>query len=674
MPPFVASFGLWLLFLQPEAVAALRAFVRLNGRVQQHPPRASACFMIGAEEDDLAMRELRRRQRLLGDDAQVSGFDELFASLREEEERAVAAAEAEAMTAFLSDVESGLDETRPRAAPIRKSSGRRDGMRRNGNAASEWGGAGKSALASNARASRRALPLYANDGAFAIENRTTTPSATPTAVISAQAPPADGRRWGAADGGLETTSVVGQLQVLMPTKVMVFIDGTWLYYQLFGRGRRCEISRRYGERWWESHHIDYSRLPQLISDHLSQELARTQPYAQRAVEVVRVLVFSSFRPDDEDVVSQRERMFRAMQELHFEVHLGEFTGGQEKCVDIALAVDMMHYATVPNAFDIAVLVSGDRDFIPALVRTRQKGKRVAVCSMRNSASTDYEDPEANIKDFGVLWLDDHLDDLVARIHPSLLNQRPAMARYLRSVVLEYVANAPGGEATFDELGTYLSQIALGESTSANTYIVHEFGGLQPFVGLFEDDLLIAWGGEGRTAQMIIRAAATAPDESALSEIMATDDEAADQPPSFEPRSLADGAKMPTLDGALDAGKEAGDAMEGAAAAEAAEPSRAGQKSSSDAFESAKSGRSDGALIVDGSLIELLEADAFASRTDGDTLTMADLAHLTVPRLKVELRARGRPAVGTKPTLLRSLLEAIREEEEERGEKGEGRPL
>ena len=63
---------------------------------------------------------------------------------------------------------------------------------------------------------------------------------------------------------------------------------------------------------------------------------------------MRVLVFSSFRPDDEDVVSQRERMFRAMQELHFEVHLGEFTGGQEKCVDISLAVDMLHYATLPQ--------------------------------------------------------------------------------------------------------------------------------------------------------------------------------------------------------------------------------------------------------------------------------------------------------------------------------------
>jgi len=90
---------------------------------------------------------------------------------------------------------------------------------------------------------------------------------------------------------------------------------------------------------------------------------RTQPYAQRAIEVVRVLVFSSFRDDDQPAgrggggsggeqirdprAALRQEMFNAMQELHFEVHLGEFTGGQEKCVDIALAVDMMHYATVP---------------------------------------------------------------------------------------------------------------------------------------------------------------------------------------------------------------------------------------------------------------------------------------------------------------------------------------
>ena len=176
--------------------------------------------------------------------------------------------------------------------------------------------------------------------------------------------------------------------------------------------------------------------------------------------------------------------------------MGEFTGGQEKCVDIALAVDMLHYATVPNAFDVAVLVSGDRDFIPALVRTRQKGKRVAVCSMRNSASTDYEDPAANIKDFGVLWLDDHLEELVAPIHPSLLNERPAMASYLRSVVIDFVMESSSGgsrrgggrracAAAYSEVLAHLGQVALGE-TSAQTYLEHEFGGLLPFLDLSPD--------------------------------------------------------------------------------------------------------------------------------------------------------------------------------------------
>merc|ERR1719201_3129111 len=209
---------------------------------------------------------------------------------------------------------------------------------------------------------------------------------------------------------------------------MVFIDGTWLYYQLFGNGANCKITQKFGDTWRGTHHVDFSRLPQIISDHISEELLRTTPYsASRAVEVVRVLVFSTTSPlDDGQYISQRQRMFQAMQKLHFEVHLGDFLGGQEKCVDIALAVDMLHYATVPNGYDVAVLVSGDKDFIPALLRTREKGKRVCICSMRGATAREYISPEANVKDFGVLWLDDHLDRLVTKIHPSLLEQRPAM--------------------------------------------------------------------------------------------------------------------------------------------------------------------------------------------------------------------------------------------------------
>lgn len=177
---------------------------------------------------------------------------------------------------------------------------------------------------------------------------------------------------------------------------MIFIDGSWLYYSFFGRGKRCPIVQQYGAGWAATHHIDLSALPQLVSDHISAELIRAQPRWHRAVEVVQTHVYSSFRAD-QYVAQAREDMFSQMQELHFDLHLGSFTGAQEKCVDIALAVDMLHYATVPSAFDVAVLISGDADFLPALVRTRQKGKKVAICSMRNSATSSFDSPEFNIK-------------------------------------------------------------------------------------------------------------------------------------------------------------------------------------------------------------------------------------------------------------------------------------
>eukprot|EP00966_Prymnesium_polylepis_P112317 2598098-Prymnesium_polylepis.1 len=54
-------------------------------------------------------------------------------------------------------------------------------------------------------------------------------------------------------------------------QVMVFIDGTWLYYTLFERGRRCPINAKFGFGWQQTHTIDFSKLPQIISDHISQE-------------------------------------------------------------------------------------------------------------------------------------------------------------------------------------------------------------------------------------------------------------------------------------------------------------------------------------------------------------------------------------------------------------------
>ena len=53
-----------------------------------------------------------------------------------------------------------------------------------------------------------------------------------------------------------------------------------------------------------------------------------------------------------------EQMFRDMQHANMEVHMSTTQGVQEKCVDIALAVEMMHFASVEGAYDCAVLLSG----------------------------------------------------------------------------------------------------------------------------------------------------------------------------------------------------------------------------------------------------------------------------------------------------------------------------
>jgi putative protein kinase ArgK-like GTPase of G3E family len=50
------------------------------------------------------------------------------------------------------------------------------------------------------------------------------------------------------------------------------------------------------------------------------------------------------------------RMFRDMANANYDVYMMETVGQGEKCVDIQLAVEMLHYATVPNAYDVAILL------------------------------------------------------------------------------------------------------------------------------------------------------------------------------------------------------------------------------------------------------------------------------------------------------------------------------
>jgi hypothetical protein len=67
-------------------------------------------------------------------------------------------------------------------------------------------------------------------------------------------------------------------------------------------------------------------------------------------QVYRSTVFSSMKSDTA-TESLRMKMFTEMQRLNWDVHMYVTQGQQEKKVDIALAIDMLHYATVPGEYD-----------------------------------------------------------------------------------------------------------------------------------------------------------------------------------------------------------------------------------------------------------------------------------------------------------------------------------
>ena len=67
-----------------------------------------------------------------------------------------------------------------------------------------------------------------------------------------------------------------------------------------------------------------------------------------------------------------------LRDLHDETH--------QKEVDVSLATTLISGA-VKDTYDTAVIISGDRDFVPAIEYVRTLGKRVEVMSFLSSLST-----------------------------------------------------------------------------------------------------------------------------------------------------------------------------------------------------------------------------------------------------------------------------------------------
>jgi len=293
---------------------------------------------------------------------------------------------------------------------------------------------------------------------------------------------------------------------LTPMKAMLFIDGTWLYYSLYRRKEHEDpILKKFGRGWQHRYRIDWSALPRIICEQIAGQESNmswtstgisqaegsngVQPIStQRPIEIVRASVFTSYKKTT-DPKSFRVRMFNDMADANYDLHMMESVGnGPEKCVDIACAVEMLHYATVPNAYDVAILLSGDKDFIPALVRTRQKGRKVGIASMHTGCNRALHD-SPHVKDYDIVWIDNMLDELIVPLSPEEIGKRVEsiyegglLSTYtITMVLLTFLNKSPKGTVSSRDVGRYLKGLQIMDGTTLLDDLKLGRGGLRRFL-------------------------------------------------------------------------------------------------------------------------------------------------------------------------------------------------
>ena len=75
----------------------------------------------------------------------------------------------------------------------------------------------------------------------------------------------------------------------------------------------------------------------------------------------------------------REQGFRVIARESLAIRDGKVV---QKEVDVSLACEMLEHALL-NHFDVAIVISGDRDFVPAMQKVQAAGKRVEVAAFED---------------------------------------------------------------------------------------------------------------------------------------------------------------------------------------------------------------------------------------------------------------------------------------------------
>ncbi len=150
-------------------------------------------------------------------------------------------------------------------------------------------------------------------------------------------------------------------------KVMIFIDGS----NVFKECRRLNIKIRY-EKFIN---ILGKNRNVMRSIYYSGKEVPPNPNQRRFFKMLRdnriEVVTKSLKIRDETCPKCKQKYQKRI----------------EKGVDAALATDLLWYA-FQNSYDIAVLISGDSDFVPPVERVRLIGKQVDLWAFKGSLSPE----------------------------------------------------------------------------------------------------------------------------------------------------------------------------------------------------------------------------------------------------------------------------------------------
>ena len=134
--------------------------------------------------------------------------------------------------------------------------------------------------------------------------------------------------------------------------------------------------------------IDYRNVHgsiKLIGDDIELDLVRLTHLLTGRRQLMGAYVFDArkrFTSKDDKVWMLHEKFrdqgFRVVARESFEIYKQE-----QKEVDVALASEMVVHA-LKDHYDVAIVVSGDRDFVPAIQHVQSAGKRVEVAAFDNA--------------------------------------------------------------------------------------------------------------------------------------------------------------------------------------------------------------------------------------------------------------------------------------------------